>query len=98
MREHPIVDLIDGLHQLGADVTCVEETDCPLVTIATKPLTGGRTSISRNMSSQFISSLLMASPAVDDTVTITIKNKLISTLYVSLFTGHMRQFEVDVEV
>jgi len=31
MRERPIADLIDGLRQLGADVTCVEETGCPPV-------------------------------------------------------------------
>ncbi len=41
MRERPIADLIDGLQQLGADVTCVEETGCPPVTINAKGLKGG---------------------------------------------------------
>ena len=41
MRERPIADLIDGLQQLGADVTCVEETGCPPVTIKAKGLKGG---------------------------------------------------------
>merc|ERR550539_1748675 len=36
MRERPIADLIDGLKQLGADVSCVEETGCPPVTINAK--------------------------------------------------------------
>jgi 3-phosphoshikimate 1-carboxyvinyltransferase len=98
MRERPIADLIDGLRQLGADVACVEETGCPPVTIAAKPLTGGRASISGKMSSQFLSSLLMASPAVDGAVTIAIKDELISAPYVALTTGLMRQFGVDVEV
>jgi hypothetical protein len=42
MRERPIADLIDGLQQLGADVTCVEETGCPPVTINANGLSGGK--------------------------------------------------------
>jgi 3-phosphoshikimate 1-carboxyvinyltransferase len=42
MRERPIADLVDGLQQLGADVTCVEETGCPPVTIKAKGLKGGK--------------------------------------------------------
>ena len=42
MRERPIADLIDGLQQLGAEVTCVEETGCPPVTINANGLMGGK--------------------------------------------------------
>lgn len=42
MRERPIADLIDGLQQLGADVTCVEETGCPPVTINANGMKGGK--------------------------------------------------------
>jgi 3-phosphoshikimate 1-carboxyvinyltransferase len=42
MRERPIADLIDGLKQLGADVSCVEETGCPPVTINANRLSGGK--------------------------------------------------------
>lgn len=45
MRERPIADLIDGLKQLGADVSCVEETGCPPVTINTEGLKGGKVSV-----------------------------------------------------
>jgi 3-phosphoshikimate 1-carboxyvinyltransferase len=41
MRERPIADLVDGLKQLGADVSCVEETGCPPVTINANGLKGG---------------------------------------------------------
>ena len=44
MRERPIADLIDGLQQLGAQVTCVEETGCPPVTIEADGLKGGKVS------------------------------------------------------
>lgn len=41
MRERPIADLVDGLKQLGADVSCVEETGCPPVTINANGVKGG---------------------------------------------------------
>ncbi|KAL7534606.1 hypothetical protein ACHAXR_005989 [Thalassiosira sp. AJA248-18] len=99
MRERPIADLIDGLKQLGADVSCVEETGCPPVTIkANGLLQGGSASISGKMSSQFLSSLLMASPLIDGDVTITIKDELISAPYVSLTIGLMKKFGVNVQI
>jgi len=98
MRERPIADLIDGLRQLGADVTCVEETGCPPVTINANGLKGGKASISGKMSSQFLSSLLMAAPIVDGDVTISIKDELISAPYVSLTIGLMKKFGVTVDI
>uniref|UniRef100_A0A7S4EPZ1 3-phosphoshikimate 1-carboxyvinyltransferase n=2 Tax=Pseudo-nitzschia australis TaxID=44445 RepID=A0A7S4EPZ1_9STRA len=98
MRERPIADLIDGLRQLGADVTCVDETGCPPVTINAEGLKGGEASISGKMSSQFLSSLLMASPAVDGDVVIKIKDELISAPYVALTIGLMKKFGVAVEI
>lgn len=98
MRERPIADLIDGLRQLGAEVTCVEETGCPPVTIDADGLTSGKASISGKMSSQFLSSLLMASPVVDGDVEISIKDELISAPYVSLTTNLMKKFGVNVDV
>lgn len=98
MRERPIADLIDGLKQLGADVSCVESTGCPPVTINANGLNGGEASISGKMSSQFLSSLLMAAPVVDGDVTISIKDELISAPYVALTIGLMKKYGVNVEV
>lgn len=99
MRERPIADLIDGLQQLGADVSCVAETGCPPVTIHAKgSLKGGKASISGKMSSQFLSSLLMAAPLAQGDVTISIKDQLISAPYVALTIGLMSKFGVNVQV
>jgi len=98
MRERPIADLIDGLKQLGADVSCVEETGCPPVTINANGLNGGKASISGKMSSQFLSSLLMAAPTATGDVTISIKDELISAPYVSLTIGLMKKFGVNVQI
>ena len=98
MRERPIADLIDGLKQLGADVDCVESTGCPPVTIRANHMAGGTASISGKMSSQFLSSLLMASPLAEGDVTIQIKDELISAPYVSLTIGLMKKFGVSVQI
>jgi 3-phosphoshikimate 1-carboxyvinyltransferase len=98
MRERPIADLVDGLQQLGAQVECVAETGCPPVTIAATGIPGGGTAaISGKMSSQFLSSLLMAAPLANGTVTIQIKDELISAPYVALTIGLMKKFGVHVE-
>ena len=55
-------------------------------------------SISGKMSSQFLSSLLMASPIVDGDVTISIKDELISAPYVALTIGLMKKFGVTVDI
>ncbi|GKY91861.1 hypothetical protein MPSEU_000157700 [Mayamaea pseudoterrestris] len=98
MRERPISDLVDGLVQLGANVSCAD-TGCPPVTIhASGPLHGASCEISGKMSSQFLSSLLMAAPLMNGDVSIGIKDQLISAPYVSLTMGLMKQFGVNVVV
>jgi 3-phosphoshikimate 1-carboxyvinyltransferase len=57
-----------------------------------------KASISGKMSSQFLSSLLMAAPAVDGDVVIKIKDELISAPYVALTIGLMKKFGVTVEI
>ncbi|KAL7534557.1 hypothetical protein ACHAWF_010739 [Thalassiosira exigua] len=81
MRKHPIADLVGELKQLGADAGCVEELGSPPVTIDVSGLTGGEAKISGEMSSHFLSSLLMTTPLIDGDVKITIKDELISAPY-----------------
>lgn len=99
MRERPIVDLIDGLKQLGADVEC-SETGCPPVTIrnTSKGLLGGTAKVSGKISSQYLSALLMSAPFAETDVKIEIVDTLISLPYVKLTIGLMARFGVTVGV
>mmetsp|Transcript_6650 Transcript_6650/g.9654 ORF Transcript_6650/g.9654 Transcript_6650/m.9654 type:complete len:510 (+) Transcript_6650:14-1543(+) len=105
MRERPIQDLVDGLTQLGAHVSCVSSTGCPPVTIhapASSAISNnGIAVVSGKMSSQFLSALLMAAPLAtsdNNDVTIQIKDELISAPYVKMTVGLMKQFGVTVHV
>ena len=78
-----IIDLIDGLNQLGVDVTC-SDTGCPPVVINAKGIEGGSASISGQISSQFLSALLMTAPLAKGPIELNIKDELMSAPYVHM--------------
>ena len=63
MRERPIVDLVDGLRQLGAEVSLLNGPPGPPVEIIASGLPGGTAEIKGSVSSQFLSAILMAAPS-----------------------------------
>lgn len=99
MRERPIIDLVDALLQLGADVSC-SDTGCPPVVIqnTANGLPGGLARVSGKISSQYLSALLMAAPLATEDVDIEIKDELVSVPYVKLTINLMRRFGVSVDM
>ena len=59
MRQRPIGDLVDALRQLGANVISELNNNCPPIAVHANGLTGGMARIRGNISSQFLSGLLM---------------------------------------
>jgi len=98
MRERPIADLVNTLQTLGASVQCETPTsDCPPVFIDGHGLVGGEATIKGGISSQFLSSLLMSSPAAQKTVTLIVEGELVSKPYVTMTLEMMRSFGVSVK-
>jgi 3-phosphoshikimate 1-carboxyvinyltransferase len=97
MRERPIADLLDALNQLGADVRSENGNGCPPVIVHANGLPGGNATVRGDISSQFLSALLMAAPAARSRVELTIQGKLVSQPYVTMTAGVMRAFGVDVD-
>ncbi len=95
MRERPIRDLLDGLSQLGAKVT--SSTGCLPVQIEATGLPGGHAVIAGNVSSQFLSGLLMIAPYAKRTVEIEVAEGLNSKPYVDMTLGVMADFGIEVE-
>jgi 3-phosphoshikimate 1-carboxyvinyltransferase len=95
MRERPIRDLLDALSQLGVETSC--PSGCPPVTIRAKGLRGGSAVISGEVSSQFLSGLLIAAPYAQSPVEIILKNDLNSKPYVDMTIAVMKDFGVSVE-
>jgi 3-phosphoshikimate 1-carboxyvinyltransferase len=96
MRERPMQDLIDAVTQLGGNVTSINGTGCPPLAIQANGLRGGHTNIRANISSQFLSGLLLASPYADQESIIEIDGTLLSAPYVRMTIDMMADFGVDV--
>lgn len=97
MRERPIADLIDALEQLGARVVSENGDGCPPVVVHANGLPGGDATVRGDISSQFLSGLLMAAPTARTPVELVIDGPLVSQPYVRMTLAVMRAFGVDVE-
>jgi 3-phosphoshikimate 1-carboxyvinyltransferase len=95
MRERPIQDLIEALNQLGVELEA--KNNCPPVEIFAKGLPGGKTRIAGNLSSQFLSALLMVAPYARSAVEIEVITELNSKPYVDMTMAVMKDFGVEVE-
>jgi len=90
MRERPIQDLIDALNQLGVELEARD--NCPPVEIFAKGLPGGKTKIAGNISSQFLSALLMVAPYAKSPIEIEVTTELNSKPYVDMTIAVMKDF------
>lgn len=98
MHERPIGDLVDALRQIGADITYLGEEGFPPLLI--KPATiaaQGNIKIRGDVSSQFLTALLMALPMTGKETHIEMVSELISKPYIEITLKLMAQFGVVVE-
>jgi 3-phosphoshikimate 1-carboxyvinyltransferase len=84
MRERPIEDLLVALRQLGTSAQCELNNNCPPVLIESRGLDGGQVEIRANISSQYLSALLMAAPFTRKGVQIRLVGPLVSEPYIAM--------------
>lgn len=97
MKHRPIGILVDALRFLGADIEYVGEEGFPPLRIRGKQLEGGQLEVPGNISSQYISALLMVAPALRNGLTLHLVGDVISRPYIDLTLWMMREFGADVE-
>ena len=98
MHERPIGDLVDGLRQLGADVTYLGNDGYPPLHLKAATIRpGGSVQVRGDVSSQFLTGLLMALPLTGETVTVDVVGELISKPYIEITLATMARFGVVVE-
>jgi len=95
MQTRPIRDLVEALVALGVDIAAV--TGCPPVTVRTGIVRGGAVRVRANLSSQYLSALLMVAPYAQQPVTLEVAGDLVSETYVELTLDVMAAFGVTVE-
>ncbi|MGL4512790.1 MAG: 3-phosphoshikimate 1-carboxyvinyltransferase [Lacipirellulaceae bacterium] len=96
MRERPLGDLAAALRSLGADVRCESHGDCPPVVVLAKGLAGGTAEVRGDISSQFLSALLMAAPCAQSPTRLRVAQELVSKPYVRMTLRLMADFGVEV--
>ncbi|MBP3827822.1 MAG: 3-phosphoshikimate 1-carboxyvinyltransferase [Prevotella sp.] len=96
MRHRPIQVLVNALRYLGADIRYLGEEGFPPLRIHGRPLEGGKVEIPGNVSSQYISALLMIGPILKNGIELTLTGTIISRPYIDLTIHLMHDFGAKV--
>lgn len=99
MHERPIGDLVDALNAIGTHIEYTGEPGYPPLHIQRGRIHAQRMQVRGNVSSQFLTALLMAAPlmAREQDVTIDVVGELISKPYIEITLNLMRRFGVEVQ-
>lgn len=97
MKHRPIGVLVDALCYLGAEIEYAGEKGFPPLRIRGRQLEGGRLEIPGNVSSQYISALLMIAPVLSKGLEMKLTGGIVSRPYIDLTLHLMHQFGVSAE-
>ena len=98
MHERPIGDLVDALRRLGAGIKYLQKEGFPPLAIHPAAIrAGGRVSVRGDVSSQFVTGLLIALPLTGERTVLSVEGELVSKPYVELTLNTLRRFGVEVE-
>jgi 3-phosphoshikimate 1-carboxyvinyltransferase len=92
MRQRPVRDLLAALNGLGSDAQSELDTGCPPVVVRADGLDGGFAFVKGDVSSQFLSGLLMALPYAKSVTTVEVDGNLVSKPYIEMTLSVMEAF------
>jgi 3-phosphoshikimate 1-carboxyvinyltransferase len=98
MLQRPIGELVDALRTLGADISYKEKEGYPPLLIKGKNLKGGEISLNSEISSQFITALMLIAPAMKNGIEITLKGKTVSLSYINMSIQLLQKVGVDASI
>jgi 3-phosphoshikimate 1-carboxyvinyltransferase len=94
MKERPIKIVVDSLIQLGANIEYLEKEGFPPIKIIGKKLVKSKVSLNANISSQFISALLLIAPKLENGLVLTLEGEITSKPYIEMTLALLNQFGV----
>lgn len=97
MQERPIGALVTALQAAGADVSYVEKKGYPPLRIRGKQLEGGTLALPSNISSQYVSALLMIAPTMRHGLQLELVGKVASAPYIRMTMQVMKAFGVEAK-
>src|SRR5258708_27866043 len=98
MHERPIGDLVDALRGLGADIRYLGNEGYPPLEIGPgTPASASKVQVRGDVSSQFLTALLMALPVAGRQITVEVAGELISKPYIDITINLMARFGITIE-
>ena len=97
MKRRPIKPLVDALRAMGAHIDYAGNQGFPPLSITGTNLEGGMLQIAGNMSSQYVSALLLIGPVLQHGLTLKLMGEVISRPYIDLTLWMMREFGADAD-
>lgn len=96
LQQRPIKELVNVLKDLGANIEYKNTPGYPPLLIKGQKIEGGKATIAGNISSQFISSLLLAAPYFTNGLELTITGYIVSVPYIHMTVELMKLFGADI--
>lgn len=96
LKQRPIKGLVDALQALGAEIKYLEKEGSLPILIEGKKLKGGKIEVEANLSSQFVSALMLVSPLMEQDLEISLKGKTVSTPYIEMTAKLLQQFGLNL--
>ena len=94
MQDRPVKILVDALKMLGADIEYVDKEGYPPLRIKGKELTNNKVSIQGNISSQYISALLLVASSLENGLEIELLGEITSVPYIKMTLGLLNQLGI----
>ena len=95
MKERPIKILVEALRQLGAEISYEENEGFPPIKIIGKKLTQSKVSLPANVSSQYISALLLIAPKLENGLELTLEGEITSVPYIKMTLALLHEIGVE---
>jgi 3-phosphoshikimate 1-carboxyvinyltransferase len=95
MKERPIKILVDALNELGAEISYLEKEGFPSLKIKGKKLTESKVSLPANVSSQYISALLLIAPKLENGLELTLEGEITSVSYIKMTLAILNEIGIE---
>ena len=94
MKERPIKLLVNALRQLGGEIEYMESDGFPPIKITGKKIVNNKVAIDADISSQYITALLLIAPALENGLEISLIGKVTSKPYIQMTLGLLNQIGI----
>ncbi|BDB56635.1 3-phosphoshikimate 1-carboxyvinyltransferase [Flavobacterium ammonificans] len=95
MQERPIKILVDALEQLGAVITYEKEVGYPPIRIKGQKITASKVNLAANVSSQYISALLLVAPKLENGLELTLEGEITSIPYIKMTLALLNDLNIQ---